>query len=75
MAEAIEQYLASEERPTRLRLARLRLGVRLWQMGHGLGYSASHLSLVERGILRRPELEQRMRDWLEAHAAHLKAAR
>jgi len=64
VAEAVERYLASEGPPTRLRLARLRRGITLWQMSRALGISVSHLSAVERGFRRRPEVEQRMRDWL-----------
>lgn len=75
MPDAVERYLAAEVPPTKLRLARLRLGVRLWQMSRALGHSVSFLSAIERGFIRRPEVEQRMRDWLDAHAASLKAAR
>jgi len=49
---------------SKLRLARLRLGIPLTQVAHDIHISVSLLSLVERGQVDRPELEKLMRRYL-----------
>jgi len=57
-------YPASE-----MRLDRLKTGVPLTMMSAALGHSISLLSLIERGLLVRPEIEKKMRRFIAAHAA------
>jgi len=52
-----------------MRLARLKVGATLVQMSKHTGYSLYTLSMVERQLLRRPEVLAAMKRFLSAQAA------
>ncbi len=54
---------------TPMRLARLKVGATLVQMSKHTGYSLYTLSMVERQLLRRPEVLAAMKRFLSAQAA------
>ena len=54
------------ERPSPLRLRRLRLGLSLYEVGNAIASDSSTLSLLERGLRGSADLEARLDAFLTA---------